>query len=191
MAVAVWSPLEVYQEMRDDRQATEASRKYDPLMKMDGYIPKGGGRFTPRYATMLDGAKIVPVDGGTAPITTITGEIITDDQTAFIDTSPLTVWPQIDYQPPEAEIIEVQTGGLSEANIATIATAVWGYQSQQSLAEPTVGRAVADVRKLMANKAETVLTNDDGAGSSTIYEDDGTTPFKVFNHTDKYNRDPA
>ena len=78
--------------------------------KMDGEIPKGGVRFTPRYMTMLNGAKIVPLDGGIAPITEILGEIITDDQSPFIDTSPLATYPQIDYAPAEAEIIEVLTG---------------------------------------------------------------------------------
>ncbi len=119
MAAASWHPIEVYQEYRDERRTNEAARPYDNLVRYEGYVAKGGGKFTPRYMVMLDGAKIVPVDGGTAPVTTITGEIITDDQSEFIDVAPLTVRPLVKYQPPEAEVIEVITSGGDPTAIAT------------------------------------------------------------------------
>lgn len=111
MAVAEWHPIDVYREHREARRLDEAARKFDPLISYSGNIAKGGGRFTPRFATMLSGAKIVPVDGATAPVTTITGEVITDDASEFIDASSLAVKPMVKYQPPEAEIIQVSTSG--------------------------------------------------------------------------------
>lgn len=125
MAAATWHPLDVYREMRADRRLNEYGRQFDPLVKYDGNVPKGGGKFTPRYMTMLQGAKIVPVDGGTEPITDVQGEIITDDQTPFIDVSSLTTKPQVNYAPAEAEIIEVMTGsGINAQDIVDIAEAV-------------------------------------------------------------------
>lgn len=125
MAEATWHPLDVYREMRADRRLNEYGRQFDPLVKYDGNVPKGGGKFTPRYMTMLQGAKIVPVDGGTEPITDVQGEIITDDQTPFIDVSSLTTKPQVNYAPAEAEIIEVMTGsGINAQDIVDIAEAV-------------------------------------------------------------------
>lgn len=121
MAAASWHPVDVYREMRADRRANEDSRKYDPMVAYFGYVAKGGGKFTSRYMLLLAGAKIVPVDGGVSPITTITGEILTDDQTAIIDTSPLTVWPQIDYQPPDTEIIVLTNTPVSpDVNVISV-----------------------------------------------------------------------
>ena len=122
MAVASFHPIDIYREARIGRATNEMHRCCRPMVSYSGNVAKGGGKFTPRYMTMLDGAKIVPVDGSIEPVTTITGEIITDDQTEFIDVAPLTVNPMIRYQPPEAEVIEVITsGGDPEA----IAAAVW------------------------------------------------------------------
>jgi hypothetical protein len=118
LAAATLHPIEIYQEYRTERRTNEVARPYNGLVRYEGYVAKGGGRFTPRYMVMLNGAKIVPVDGATEPITTITGEIITDDQTEFIDVSPLTVYPLVKYQPPEAEVIEVITSGGDPEQIA-------------------------------------------------------------------------
>jgi hypothetical protein len=54
---------------------------------------------------LLNGTKIVPVDGSIAPITDITGEVFADDESDFIDISGLSVAPRINYAPPAAEII--------------------------------------------------------------------------------------
>lgn len=124
MAVPEWHPIDLYREHREERRLNENARKHLPMMRMDGNVAKGGGKATPRYVVMLEGAKIVPVDGTTEPRTTITGEIITDDQTDFVDISPLTVKPFVQYQPPEAEIIQVTTSG-NEYSLPQISDAVW------------------------------------------------------------------
>ena len=118
IAAATWHPIDVYREARIDRATNEMHRCCPPMVRYDGNVAKGGGKFTPRYMTMLQGAKIVPVDGSIEPVTTITGEIITDDQTEFIDVVGLSVNPLVKYQPPEAEVIEVVTSGGDPTAIA-------------------------------------------------------------------------
>ena len=46
---------DIYREYINQRASTEALRKWSPLLKADGNNPKGGGKFTPRYVTMLEG----------------------------------------------------------------------------------------------------------------------------------------
>jgi hypothetical protein len=111
MAAAVWHPIDLYREYREHRRLVDDSRKFRGLMRMDGNLAKGGGRFTSRFLVMLEGAKIVPVEGDVAPVQRITGEIITDDATAFIDTDPLVVKPFVEYSPPDTEIVTLSDGG--------------------------------------------------------------------------------
>jgi hypothetical protein len=73
-----------------------------------GNADKGGGKFTERYATLLDGTLIVPFD--TKHELDIVGTIITDAGTegpeAFDRTllSPTTE-VDINYTPPQVEVI--------------------------------------------------------------------------------------
>ena len=113
MAVAEWHPYDIYVEYRAYRRTVEAARPFDALLRYEGNIPKGGGKATPRYMVLLNGTKIVPLDGTIAPVTDITGEVFADDQSDFIDISGLTQAPRINYAPPSAEIV-VQVAQLAE-----------------------------------------------------------------------------
>ena len=119
LATTDFAPIDLYREYRIRRRTDEAFRTWDPLLEMTGAVSKGAGRFTPRLMTLLDGAKIVPMD--VSHTLTLTGEIITDDadlDPAIIDTSSLAAASkvQINYQPAEAEIIQITGGsGLSGA----------------------------------------------------------------------------
>lgn len=77
---------------------------------MEGAIPKGGGKFTPRFMILLGGTKLVPQD--LRHTLKITGEIITDNPELdpdIIDTSSLTSAVFTDYAPPTAEILSIST----------------------------------------------------------------------------------
>ena len=106
---AVWDAVDLYREYRIHRRTVEAFRQWEPLLRMEGNIAKGGGRATPRYITMLDSAKIIPYDA--AGFTRVAGEIITDDETSPYDYSTLTNPMVVEPSPAEAEIILVDTGG--------------------------------------------------------------------------------
>lgn len=110
-------PVDIYKEMRVLRRNSEALRGYDLFMKASGNEEKGGGKFTERYVTLLLGTRLVPFD--TTHELTITGTVITDDGQegiAAFDRASLspTTAVDINYVPPQVEVIEVSSGsGLS------------------------------------------------------------------------------
>lgn len=110
---------DLYREYRTLRRTNEAYRKFNALLNAAGNVPKGGGKFTPRYTLLLDGTKVVIPAG--VPAVTITGELLTDDGSDPFDTSLVTGPCIIRYQPAEAEIIA--TGGGGGATVAEIAAA--------------------------------------------------------------------
>ncbi len=117
-------PMDIYKEMRTLRRTNEELRKYDVFLQGRGNESKGGGKFTPRFVVCLSGTRLVPYDANHT--LTVIGEIITDEETSGIqcfDKTLLTpgVLVDIDYQPPQVEIIVVQSGsGLDAAQDAKL-----------------------------------------------------------------------
>lgn len=111
---------DIYEEYRNERRIDESFRKWKPFMTASGNIAKGGGKFTPRFLTMLDDAKVVPFDEVGVITLTSLGECITDNPEInaspfYLDT--LTSPIQIFVTPSESEIILVDggTGGILTA----------------------------------------------------------------------------
>lgn len=105
-------PVDIYKEMRSLRRTDESLRKYNLFIKVEGNVSKGGGKFTERYAVLLEGTRIVPYD--TSHVLTVNGTVITDDGQegiAAFDKAPLSPTTSVDiaYIPPQVEIIEVNT----------------------------------------------------------------------------------
>jgi len=102
-----YHPVEdIYCEIRNLRRTDESKRVFDIPVTAAGAVPKGGGKFTPRYAIFNYGWKVVPENVDHSLY--ITGEQITDDGQsgpACIDTAVLTSSVIIQYEPPAAEII--------------------------------------------------------------------------------------
>ena len=113
---------DLYTEYRLQRRTVEAYRKFNALLNASGNVPKGGGKFTPRFTLLLAGTKVVIPAG--VPAITITGELLTDDGSDPFDTSLVTGPCIIRYQPAEAEIISVSGGGSIGPTAAEIATAI-------------------------------------------------------------------
>ena len=136
-------PVDIYKEMRALRRSDETLRSYDLFMKADGNVSKGGGKFTERYVTLLLGTRLVPFD--TSHEITVTGTIITDDGQegiAAFDRTSLTATTVIDinYVPPQVEVIEVATGGTDPD---TIAAAVWDYLKSNATTAGSMGEYVS------------------------------------------------
>lgn len=116
---ALVNPMDIYKEMRTLRRTDESLQKWSLFMSASGNVPKGGGKFTERLVTLLNGTRIVPFN--TDHALTVTGTIITDNGTegiAAFDRSPLDITTTVDinYVPPQVEIIQVSSGsGLSNA----------------------------------------------------------------------------
>lgn len=111
--------LDIYHEYRDWRKNFEDARVWRPLLRAEGNIPKGGGKFTPRYVVLLEGFRIIPFDENIA--LTATGEAVTDnpdvDPNPF-DLSTRTQPIQVYITPSEAEVIVVGgSGGDSKEDV--------------------------------------------------------------------------
>jgi hypothetical protein len=160
-------PIEdIYHEYRDARKTDETLRPFDALLRAEGHIPKGAGKFTPRYIVLLLGTKMVPFDDGLRM--ELLGEVITDDpdvdDTIFkIDGL---IQPKVIFiTPPGAEVITVATGsGLDPGQDATLTQ---------------LGLDVDDIHKAHFLKRVWNKIN-----LLTIFEVDKTTPFKQFDTND-------
>lgn len=113
---ATIQPIDIYREMRTLRATNEALRPYDVFMTMKGADKKNpsGSKRTERYLVLLGGTLIVPYD--TSHTLTVGGTIITDtglEGVATFDRSNLSigVTVNINYVPPQVEVITITTGG--------------------------------------------------------------------------------
>lgn len=130
-------PIDIYKEYRALRRTDETLRKFYPMMKADGNIQKTATTFTERYVTLLNGARVVPYDASHS--LRVIGTIITDDGNSGIDCFdrlPLStsVEVNIDYQPPQVEIIKVNTSqaSLSPSDIAAVVSAMFSFNVEGS-----------------------------------------------------------
>ncbi len=125
---------DIYREYIRERRTNEAFRKWKPLMKQSGNEPKGGNKYTPRYITLLAGARVIPYDENI--LMTVTGEGITDnadvDPDPF-DTSTRTQPLKLYITPPAAEIVRAdgEIAVILEIleNPITLADAVWAHST--------------------------------------------------------------
>ena len=162
-------PVDVYKEMRTLRLTDESLRKYELFMRADGNIPKGGGKFTERYVTLLEGTRIVPFD--TSHEISVIGTIITDDGQegiACFDKAPLSVSTNVDinYLPPQVEVITVSVGsGLSLAEQERLQR-IEKFVRNRQFTNPASGKI-----------EQYDDTNTTIEYEANIYSDDGVTPY--------------
>ena len=142
--VSDFFPIEdIYHEYRYNRRTDEDLRKYEPLLRAEGNVPKGAGAFTPRYVVLLDGTKIVPYDE-VLRINQL-GDMITDDpdvDPSLYDTS-LTVPKVIYIKPSEAETIVLEVG-MTDIEIAE---AVWNSLTITYNLSGSFGEIIQKIKK--------------------------------------------
>lgn len=106
-------PIDIYKELRTERRLDETKRKFDVMMTAFGNDPAGPSN-TPRFANLQNGCRIVPHNA--SHTLSIVGALINTAEglagTDLFDRAPLGVGVEvdIDYQPPQVEIIYVNTG---------------------------------------------------------------------------------
>lgn len=125
---------DIYKEYRNWRRTVEASRKWLPCMRAAGNDPKGGGKYTPRYITLLDGFRVVPYDENI--LIEVLGEAITDNSDVDpdpFDTSTRTQPLKLYITPPAAEIVR------SEADSAA---SIWDEPLCNHLLPGSIGLAL-------------------------------------------------
>lgn len=153
-------PIDIYKEMRTLRRTIEELRQYDVFLKAYGNVDKGGGKSTERYVQTIQNTKIIPWDA-TQEIT-ITGTIITDDGQegiAVFDRTSLSPGVEVDinYVPPQVEIITISTGGATPQSL-------WEY-SDRTL---TSGAASGDVNVVSINSVPVTSPDDFKADLSLV-----------------------
>lgn len=116
--------VDLYAAYKAMRAADESVRPFNSFMRADGNLPKGGGKFTPRFTVLLEGTKVV-IPAGVTEVN-VTGELLTDDGSKPFDTSLVVGACVINYQPAEAEVIKVTASG-NEYSLEQIAAAVWSH----------------------------------------------------------------
>lgn len=125
---AEWDPIDVFKEYLTERRDNHDFRKWSPLIKMVGGQPKTPTTSQPRLLQVLtddNGLTCKLVFPDTGPYRSkVTGEVSTDipetDAEAF-DITMMTTAVIIDYKPPEAEVLKVDTGsGLSPQEATTL-----------------------------------------------------------------------
>lgn len=104
------SPIDLYKEHRARRRTNaNGERKFLPMVSAFGNEAISSTKSTPRFTNLASGVKIVPYD--TSQNLLVTGALIsTEDELEgrdLFDRSSLLSNVDIDYQPPQVEIIKV------------------------------------------------------------------------------------
>ena len=178
-------PMDVYKEMRTLRESDESLRKFDVFLTASGYEPKGGGKFTAKLVKEMNGTKIIPYDVDS--YITITGEIITDDGYSGVDCfdrSSLVNRVDINYLPPQVEVIEIVSGsGVTAQDKTDIIEGVWN-----SLIES--GFTAEEILKLLISVAigKTSITDLGGALATVKFRNLADTKDRIVADMDESER---
>lgn len=157
--------IDMYAAYKMLRAADESVRPFDAFMRAEGNLPKGGGKFTPRFTMLLSGTKVV-IPAGVTEVN-VTGELLTDDGSRPFDTSLITGPCVINYQPAEAEVIKVTASG-NEYSLEQIAAAVWQRILETGLSAEAMQRIFLAA---LAGKTSGI-----GGLNETYLAQDGVTP---------------
>lgn len=109
-------PIEdIYHEVRNLRANDETLQKYLNPVSGGGAVPKGGGKFTPRYAVFNNGWRLVPED--VSHTLNVTGEQLTAEGGSGPECFDFTVLSAgvsviVNYEPSAAEIIQLASDDL-------------------------------------------------------------------------------
>lgn len=156
---------DLYFAYRAFRAANESARPFDPFMEAATLVNKGGGKFTPKFVTLLAGTKLV-IPAGVTEVN-ITGELLTDDGSRPFDTSLVTGPCIINYRPAEAEVIKVTSSG-NEYSLDQIAAAVWLHILETGLSAEAMQRIMLAA---LAGKTTGI-----GAATENYLAQDGIRP---------------
>lgn len=166
-------PIDIYKEMRARRRLNaDNDRKFFPMITAFGNESTGPSTSTPRYANLASGVRIVPFD--TPHSLLIRGNLISTSEGIngrdLFDRSSLTSEVDIDYQPPQVEIITVSAGGVQPSDVWTV-----DLGGETAGTKLTAARSDSDsIIDLLCNNGD-IVNNPDGTRTVTLYQDDGST----------------
>ena len=175
------NPIDIYKEMRTLRHNNEDLRKYNVFLTAYGHVPKSNGKYTERYVMEMESTRIIPYD--TSHTLTVIGTIITDDGQEGVDCfdrTPLSSTTRVDinYEPPQVEIIEVNTGsGITPQDKMDIVNGVWNELFSGHMIDGSYSALVQSLISILKLTGNKVIKSGD---TITIYENDGVTIWKQF-----------
>lgn len=169
---------DIYAEYKSLRASNESIRPFSAFMSAEGNIPKGGGKFTPRYLLLLEGTKLVIPDG--VQRVEVTGEVLTDNQTDPFDYSLISGACTVNYKPAEAEVIKVTASG-NEYSLQEIALEVWNILKSTAFAENSMGEHVKSLGNSASNTSFYELAT---SIVRTVGSDQGGTITNILSHDD-------
>jgi hypothetical protein len=123
-------PIELYKEHRERRRLNASGeRKFLPMVSAFGNEQIGTSKFTPRFTNLASGVKIVPYD--TSHSLLIRGSLVSTKDSLegrdLFDRTSLVANVDVDYQPPQVEIITVNSGsGLTTQQAIQLASTATG-----------------------------------------------------------------
>lgn len=155
---------DIYNEAKQWEASNQGMVHPCPLMST-GYAPLGGGAYTDKIFMLTNGWKLKPYSG--TYILTILGTIITDDESPRI-VPPDSGQVQVVFQVVSQGIIAAPV--VTDQDKQDIANLVWQHTTGLNLSN-----RVFLLKKIETNRWR--IANN----QLIIYDDDGTTPLKVFN----------
>lgn len=168
VAGAEWSPLDLFKEYLAHRRDVHSFRGFEPLVRMVGGEPKGGGKFAPRFLQLLTDSRgittklVLPNSGPYR--TLVSGELATDrpdtDPEPF-DLSNLSTAVVIDYKPPDTEIVQIATGSALTAAQAAQLLELWqhaGHDASNPVTETPAAVTFGGITLDRTGDGETSLT---------------------------------
>jgi hypothetical protein len=157
-------PIDIYTEHRERRRLNASGqRKFQPMVRAFGNQQIGPTKFTPRFTNLMAGVRIVPYD--TTHSLLIRGSLISTADSLegrdLFDRSSLVASVDIDYQPPQVEIITVSTGsGLSSGQAAQLTAAAASAARTEALLEADEKIRADRYQKLAAGTNTVILDKD-------------------------------
>jgi hypothetical protein len=181
-------PMDLYVEMRARRRLNaDNDRKFFPMLLAEGNEPAGPSN-TPRRVVFADGVRIIPFN--VSHILRVRGSMVSKIESLagpdLFDRSTLGtgIEVDIDYQPPQVEIIERGTSGLTPGESSQLATIVSVDGSIDALSALS---AAIDAKIDILQSLTSELHQINGLKDGTPAESDGRT----FRRSGSINQDIA
>jgi len=165
-------PIDIYTEHRARRRLNASGqRKFRPMVRSFGNQQIGPTKFTPRFVNLAAGVRIVPYD--TTHNLLIRGALISTADSLegrdLFDRSSLVASVDIDYQPPQVEIITVSTGsGLDAGQAAQLTAAAAASARAEALLEADEKIRADRYQKLTPGTNTVILDKDVAVSGDNI-----------------------
>ncbi len=156
-------PIDIYKEHRERRRLNaNGERNFFPMVDAFGNDQIGPTKFTPRFVNLANGARIVPFD--TTHTLVIRGSLVSTSEgiegPELFNKAPILSSVDIDYQPPQVEVIQAGSGldDTEREQLANLASLIelGPNGTDYQLSEVALWQVI---RQMIANEARNLVLN--------------------------------